>query len=132
MTAARILIVEDDGLIALAFRRTVTAFGHTVVGLAASGPEAIAQALALRPDLILMDIHLRGPMDGIDAAQSIHAQAPIPVIYMTAYADEPTAARAWQTVPKGYLVKPVGPQALRAALEWALHGPSPPVKDPPS
>jgi putative transposase len=115
MAAARILIVEDEGIVALAFRRTVTALGHTVVGLAASGQEAITQAAALRPDVVLMDIHLRGAMDGIDAAQHIRAQAPTPVIYVTAYADEPTAARAWQTAPAGYLVKPVGPHALRTA-----------------
>jgi CheY-like chemotaxis protein len=126
MAAARILIVEDDGIIALAFRRTVTALGHTVVGRAASGQEAVAQALTLRPDVVLMDIQLRGAMDGIDAARHIRAQAPIPVIYVTAYADEATAQRAWQTGPADYLVKPVGPQALRAALEWALKGPSPP------
>jgi CheY-like chemotaxis protein len=129
MTAARILIVEDEGIVALAFRRTVTALGHTVVGLAASGQEAVTQAAALQPDVVLMDIHLPGAMDGIDAAQHIQAQAPIPVIYVTAYADEPTAARAWRTGPADYLVKPVGRDALRAALEWALKGPSPPVRD---
>jgi CheY-like chemotaxis protein len=132
MTAARILIVEDEGIIALAFRRLVTALGHTVVGRAASGHEAITQATALQPDVVLMDIHLRGVMDGIDAARHIRALAPMPVIYVSAYADEATAARAWQTAPAAYLVKPVSHHALRAALEWALKGPSPPVQEPPS
>jgi YesN/AraC family two-component response regulator len=71
MATARILIVEDERLIAQGLWRRVTALGHTVVGLAASGEEAIAQAAALQPDIILMDIGFRGAMDGIDAARHI-------------------------------------------------------------
>ena len=132
MTTARILIVEDEGLVAQSFRRLLTALGHTVVGLAASGEEAIAQAEALRPDVVLMDICLRGAMDGVEAARHIRARAPIPFIYLSAYVDALTAARAQQTAPAGYLVKPVAEDKLRDALEQALKGPSPPVQGLPS
>jgi two-component system, response regulator PdtaR len=115
MTTARILIVEDEHLIAL---------GYTVVGLAASGEEAIAQAAGLQPDVVLMDIGLRGVMDGIEAARHIRAWAPIPVIYVSASTDAPTVARAWQTAPAGYLVKPVPDHELHAILVRALGGPS--------
>lgn len=132
MATARILIVEDERLIAQGLWLRVTALGHTVVGLAASGEEAIAQAAALEPDIILMDIGFRGAMDGIDAARHIRARAPIPVIYLSAYADEPTLARAWQTAPAGYLVKPVPDHELHAALQRALEGPLPPVQGLPA
>ena len=105
MTTARILIVEDEHLIALGLSRRVIALGYTVVGLAASGEEAIAQAAGLQPDVVLMDIGLRGVMDGIEAAQHIRAWAPIPVIYVSASTDAPTVARAWQTAPAGYTLR---------------------------
>ena len=127
MTTARVLIVEDEHLIALGLRRRLTAMGHTVVGLAASGEEAVARADVLQPDVILMDICLRGAMDGVEAARSIRARAPIPVIYLSAFMDAPTLTRARQTVPVGYLVKPVSDQALRTAVERALKGPSAPA-----
>jgi DNA-binding NarL/FixJ family response regulator len=124
MTTARILIVEDEHLIALGLSRRVIALGYTVVGLAASGEEAIAQAAGLQPDVVLMDIGLRGVMDGIEAARHIRARAPIPVIYVSASTDAPTVARAWQTAPAGYLVKPVPDHELHAILVRALGGPS--------
>lgn len=102
MTTARILIVEDEHLIALGLSRREIALDYTVVGLAASGEEAIAQAAGLQPDVVLMDIGLRGVMDGIEAARHIRARAPIPVIYVSASTDAPTVARAWQTAPAGY------------------------------
>jgi CheY-like chemotaxis protein len=127
MTTARVLIVEDERLIAQALRRRVAALGYTVVGLAASGEDAIVQATALQPDVVLMDIGLRGAMDGIDAARHIRAQAPIPVIYVSAATDAPTVARARQSTPAGYLVKPVCDHALRAALVRVLGDPSRPL-----
>jgi CheY-like chemotaxis protein len=128
MTTARILIVEDDRLIAQALRRRVAALGYTVVGLAASGEDAIVQATALQPDVVLMDIGLRGAMDGIDVARHIRAHAPIPVIYVSASTDAPTVARAWQSAPAGYLVKPVSDHALRATLMRVLGDPSRPLR----
>ena len=93
MAAARILIVEDERLIAIDLQRRLTRLGYTVVALAASGAEAIQQALALHPDVVLMDIRLQGNMDGVEAAQHIHASAAIPVVFMTAYVDEATQQR---------------------------------------
>jgi two-component system, response regulator PdtaR len=116
ITTARILIVEDAHLIAQGLARRVTTLGYTVVGLAASGEEAIAQAAGLQPDVVLMDIGLRGAMDGIEATRHIQAQAAIPVIYVSASMDAPTVARAWQTAPAGYLVKPVLDHELHATL----------------
>lgn len=128
MTTARMLIVEDEHLIAQALRRRVAALGYTVVGLAASGEDAIVQATALQPDVVLMDIGLRGAMDGIDAARHIRAQAQIPVIYMSASTDAPTVARAWQSVPADYLVKPVSDDTLSATLVRVLGDPSRPLR----
>lgn len=91
---ARLLIVEDERVIALDLQRWVTRLGYTVVALTATGPEAIHQALEHRPDLVLMDIHLQGERDGVEAVQFIQAQVLIPVIYLSAYVDEITAARA--------------------------------------
>lgn len=126
MTAARVLIVEDERLIARAFGRLVTRLGHQVVGLAASGEEAIAQAAALRPDVVLMDVGLRGAMDGVEAARHIRARAPVPVVYVSAATDAPTVARARQSAPAGYLEKPVSDRALRATLARVLGEPSRP------
>jgi CheY-like chemotaxis protein len=106
----------------------VAALGYTVVGLAASGEDAIVQATALQPDVVLMDIGLGGAMDGIGAARHIRAQAPIPVIYVSASTDAPTVARAWQRAPAGYLVKPVSDHALRATLVRVLEDPSRPLR----
>jgi CheY-like chemotaxis protein len=128
MTTAGVLIVEDERVIAQAFRRLVTRLGHRVVGVAASGEEAIAQAAALRPDVVLMDIGLPGAMNGIDAARHIRARAPIPVIYVSAATDASTVARARQSTPAGYLVKPVSDRALRATLARVLRDPSRPGK----
>jgi CheY-like chemotaxis protein len=128
MTSARMLIVEDERLIAQALRRRVAALGYTVVGLAASGEDAIVQVTKLHPDAVLMDIGLRGAMDGIDAARRIRAQAPIPVIYLSASTDAPTVARAWQSAPAGYLVKPVSDHALCATLVRVLGDPCGPLR----
>jgi CheY-like chemotaxis protein len=128
MTTARILIVEDERLIAQALRRRVAALGYTIAGLAASGEDAIVQATTLQPDVVLMDIGLRGAMDGIDVAQHIRAQAPIPVIYVSASTDAPTVARARQSAPAGYLVKPVSYHALRTTLVRVLGDPSRPLR----
>jgi DNA-binding NarL/FixJ family response regulator len=95
-----------------------------VVGLAASGEEAIAQAAGLQPDVVLMHINLRGAMYGIEAARHIRARAPIPVIYVSASTDAPTMARAWLNAPAGYLVKSAPDHELHATLVRALRSPS--------
>jgi CheY-like chemotaxis protein len=106
MESAQILVVEDEGIVALHLAQRLEGLGHTVPLVVGSGVEAVRQAVAVRPDLVLMDIHLQGEMDGIEAAKQIRAQGDIPVVYLTAYADEPTLQRAKITEPFGYVLKP--------------------------
>jgi two-component system, cell cycle sensor histidine kinase and response regulator CckA len=117
---ARLLIVEDERLIALDLQWRVTRLGYAVVALAATGPEAIHQALLHRPDLVLMDIRLQGPMDGIEAAAVIRTHLDLPVIYLSASVDARTIARADATHPAGFLHKPVSEQDLQHTLARAL------------
>jgi CheY-like chemotaxis protein len=94
--------------------------GHVVVWLAATGPEAVRHAVTDRPDMVLMDIGLRGLMDGIEAAGHIQPQVPIPTAYISASLDDHTLRRAQTTEPAGYLHKPVTEEALQQALARAL------------
>jgi CheY-like chemotaxis protein len=119
MASLRILIVEDERLIGQELRQRLSRMGHAVVGLAASGEEAITQAQRLQPDLVLMDVRLRGPMDGIEAAQHIRAQCDIPVIFMSAYTTVQTMEQIWRTGLAGYLSKPFFEHQLLRALERA-------------
>jgi len=120
MAVACILIVEDERLIAVDLQRRLTRLGYAVVALAASGMEAIQKALALRPDVVLMDIRLQGDMDGVEAAQQIHASAAIPVVFMTAYVDEDTQQRVRATSSWGCLYKPFTSHQVQSALEHVL------------
>jgi CheY-like chemotaxis protein len=120
MTPMRILIVEDERLVSLDLQRRLQRLGHVVVGVAASGEEAIAHAQRFQPDLVLMDVHLRGTMDGIEAAQHLWAQSEIPVIFLSGYTTVETLERVWHTVPAGYLSKPFFEEQLRLALENVL------------
>ena len=115
-----ILVVEDQRLIAADIESRLEKFGYRVVGSVASGEAAIQAALEVLPDLILMDIRLRGALDGIQAAETIRARLDVPIIYLTAYTDEDTIRRARSTSPFGYLVKPFNERELRAAIEMAL------------
>jgi PAS domain S-box-containing protein len=116
----RILIVEDQRLIAADIENTLKKLGYSVVASVATGEDAVEKATEVRPDLALMDIRLRGAMDGIQAAEAIRARTDIPIIYLTAYADEETILRARGTAPFGYLVKPFNERELRAAIEIAI------------
>ena len=114
----RIVLVEDESITALDVARQLRRLGYQVVALASSGLQAIAHAHALRPQVVLMDIHLRGSMDGIDAARSIQATAPIPVVYMSAHADAATAARLQATTQAaGFVSKPIHLPTLHALLQ---------------
>ena len=118
--SAKILIVDDEVVVAEAIRRQLRSLGYLVVGVVASGTEAVQLAGEHRPDLILMDIKLKGPMDGIEAAGTIRSRYAIPVIYLTAFSDEETLERARTTLPLAYLIKPFVSSDLRAAVELAL------------
>ncbi|MCR4438169.1 MAG: response regulator [bacterium] len=116
----KILVVEDEQIVALDMKGMLQRLGYVVTGLAATGEQAIDKAGLTRPDLVLMDIKLRGDMDGVQAAQEIKARYGIPVIYLTANTDQETYERAMATGPAGYLQKPFELQVLAAALAKAL------------
>ena len=120
MAYAKILIVDDEVVVAEAIRRQLRSLGYLVVGLVSTGAEAVQLAAEHRPDLILMDIRLKGPMDGIEAAAMIQSRYSIPVIYLTAFSDEETLERARPTLPLAYLIKPFVSSDLRAAVALAL------------
>ncbi|MDP6776129.1 MAG: response regulator [Candidatus Latescibacteria bacterium] len=120
-TAARILVVEDEGIIASHIQVVLIGAGYEVVGMASYGEEAIRKAEEARPDLVLMDIMLRGQMDGVEAAGQIRERLDIPVIYLTAYADDETLARAKIAEPFGYILKPFERRELQTAIEMALY-----------
>ncbi len=117
---ARIMVVEDEAVISMAIQDRLAKMGHSVCGTAASGDEAVSLANDKHPDLILMDIQLRGNTDGVETARRIRSRAQIPVIYLTAFADDRTVERARVTQPYGYLVKPFSERELYAAIEMAL------------
>ena len=116
----RILIVEDEAIVATDLRRQLQRLNYQPLGPATSGAQAIALAVELRPDLVLMDILLEGPMDGITAAQEIRARADLPTVFITANSEVPTLERAKLAEPFGYLLKPFESRALRASIEMAL------------
>ena len=121
MSQSRILIVEDENIVALDIEMRLTGLGYQVVGAVATGEEAVCHALEMQPDLILMDIHLRGEMDGVEAARQIQAQNHIPVVFLTAYADDATFQRAVVTELFGYVLKPLDEKELQMSLEIALY-----------
>ena len=118
--ARGILVVEDERVVAKDIQRTLTALGYRVVGLAHSGEEAIVKARELSPELVLMDIRMPGPMDGIDAAHVIKEELDFPVVYLTAFSDVETLNRVKLSGQFGYLLKPFKEAELRCAIEIAL------------
>ncbi len=121
MANAKILIVEDESIAALDLENRLESLGYSVAAVAASGEEAIQQAAETRPDMVLMDIRLKGDMDGIEAAQEIRARFDIPVVYLTALADDDTLRQAKITEPLGYVLKPFEDRELYKTIEIALH-----------
>ena len=121
MPKANILVVEDENIIAIDIRNRVLNLGYGVAGVVAKGEDAIAKAEETLPDLVLMDIKLRGEMDGVEAASRIRLDLDIPIIYLTAYANTSTLERAKFTEPFGYLLKPFEDTELQVALEIALY-----------
>jgi len=120
MAGERILIVEDESVVARDHGDRLEELGYTVAGTAASAAEALAKADELRPDLALVDIRLQGNGDGIMAAGELRRRFGIPTIFLTALADEETLERARQTEPLGYLIKPFQDRELRATIEMAM------------
>ncbi len=115
-----IVVVEDERIVAFDLKNRLEALGYQVDALASSGEQAQQRVELFRPDLVLMDIHLEGEMDGIETAQRIHQRFRTPVVFLTAYAEEETLQRAQATLPFGYLVKPFKSQELHATIQMAL------------
>jgi PAS domain S-box-containing protein len=117
----RIVVVEDEGVVALDIKRHLENFGYQVMGIHSSGEEALERLPEEEPTLILMDIRLQGEMDGLETAELIKQRYGIPVILLTAYADERTLERAKGIEPFGYIIKPFKERELRTAIEMALY-----------
>ncbi len=117
---ARILIVEDEIITATALEKSLRNLGYDVVGIASSGEAALKQAAEKVPDLILMDVRLQGPIDGIAATKKIQFDLEIPIVYLTAHSDEGTVERIMDSKPYGCLFKPFEKEDLRNAVEAAL------------
>lgn len=120
MKNKRILIVEDEAIVAMDLEQTLVNLGFIAVGNANSFDSALEKVKSTSPDLILMDIHIKGAKDGIDAATKVKEMYDIPVVFLTAHADEATLDRAKETSPFGYVVKPFDKSNLKATIEIAL------------
>ncbi|MEG3908594.1 EAL domain-containing protein [Microcoleus sp. w2-18bC1] len=121
MSNKKILIVEDESIIAEDISDSLISLGYRITGMVYSGEEAIESAANLRPDLVLMDVNLQGEIDGITAAEEIRLRFQIPVVYLTAYADETTLRRVNSTKPFGYIVKPFEEKNLHTTIQLALY-----------
>jgi len=117
---AKILVAEDDALIAMSIREVLSLFGFEVVGVAATVNDALCIAQNSRPDLAIFDVHLAGKRDGIEGATLLRTILDIPVVFLTAQTDEGTRARAAALHPSSYLCKPASPQQIISAVEEAL------------
>lgn len=120
MLRARVLLVEDEGLVAMDLEQTLTRMGYRVVGTADDAADAVARARELSPDLVLMDIRLAGPRDGIDAGRELADRFDLPVVFVTGTADPATLERALGSAQFGYVRKPIDPLVLQATIETAL------------
>lgn len=120
MAAAKILIVEDESIIALDIQNSLINSGYEVVAIADCATEALDYAAQLRPDLVLMDIRIRGDRDGVQTAEAIRSEFDLPVVYLTAHADENTLQRAKISEPFGYILKPFEDRELITTIEIAL------------
>jgi PAS domain S-box-containing protein len=118
---ARIMVVEDEGIIAQDIKNCLENLGYIVPDVVYTGTEAIEKAAVLQPDLILMDIVLKGDIDGIETASEIRKRLNIPIVYLTAYEDDKTLKRARVTQPEAYILKPFEERYLRSSIEMALY-----------
>src|SRR5262245_50237306 len=121
MRKAKIMVVEDEGVVAADIQDCLKGLGYGVSRVANSADAAVQQASEDRPDLVLMDIQLNGPADGIEAANRIREQFDVPVVFLTAHADEATLQRAKVTAPFGYILKPYDERELHTTIEIALY-----------
>ena len=120
MAGVSILLVEDDDIIARVEDWRLKNLGYTVCGRATTGAEAMEMVVNKKPDLVLMDINIKGNIDGIETAKMIRKGFNIPVIYVTSQSDGATLERAKETKPDGFIIKPFDDNDLRVAIELAL------------
>src|SRR5579859_3777172 len=116
----RVLVVEDEAVVALHLRQELTKLGYSMAGVATTGEQALKMIEDVFPDVVLMDIHIQGEIDGIETANRIPRYLHIPVIYLTAYSEDTTLKRAGDTHPYGYLIKPFLDRELHATIKMAL------------
>ncbi len=121
MAQTNVLVVEDESIVSKDIQHSLKKLGYNVVGAASSGEQAVKMAVETMPDIILMDIMLKGEMNGIEAATQIRAETNIPVIFLTAYADESTLNKAKVTQPYGYIIKPFKEIDIHTSIEMALY-----------
>lgn len=121
MSKANILIVEDESIIAKDIQNSLKKLGYTVAATCSSGEDAIKTTEDMKPDLVLMDIMLKGTIGGIEAAEQIRKKYNIPIVFLTAYADDATLAKAKVTEPYGYIIKPFKEIDIYTSIEMALH-----------
>lgn len=117
----KVLVVEDESVVSKDIQESLKGLGYAVCGTASAGEEAIRKAESLHPDLVLMDIVLKGDIDGVEAAETIRSRLHVPVIYLTAYSDEHTLNRAKVTEPSGYILKPFDERELHTTIEVAMY-----------
>lgn len=117
--AKKILIVEDDKMLCTIFEMFLTDLGYELTGIAQTGVDAIGKCDANKPDVVLMDIHLKGNIDGIEAAKKIHEAYNIPVVYVTSDIEQETIQKAIYKNTYGFLMKPIYQSSLRVAIEFA-------------
>jgi len=120
MEKARIMIVEDEGVVAMSIRESLQGLGYDVPVVAMNGEDAVARLLETEPDLILMDIQLKGGASGIETAERIRQRLDVPVVYLTAFSDEETLEQAQLTEPYGYVLKPYDEKSLHAVIQISL------------
>lgn len=121
MPKTNVLVVEDESIVSKDIQHSLKKLGYNVVGAASTGERAFELAASEKPDIILMDIMLKGDINGIDTAQRVKEELQIPVIYLTAYADESTLEKAKVTEPYGYIIKPFKEVDLHTSIEMALY-----------
>ena len=121
MAKINVLVVEDESIVSKDIQHSLKKLGYSVVGAASTGEKAIELATSTLPDIILMDIMLKGDMNGIEAADEIRKTCSIPVIFLTAYADESTLSKAKITEPYGYILKPFKEIDLHTTIEMAIY-----------
>jgi two-component system response regulator LytT len=121
MAQTNVLVVEDESIVSKDIQHSLKKLGYNVVGAAATGEQAVKLAVETQPDIILMDIMLKGEMNGIEAATQIRTETNIPVIFLTAYADESTLNKAKVTQPYGYIIKPFKEIDIHTSIEMALY-----------